>query len=99
MFAKHLVNIAFLVGRGLLNIASYSGHVGGRKSGLVSTVCAYAKNIVNHCLRTVNLYRIAPSMSVLSLSSARQVKGENFDKALKFVLCCIGKVDFTLKAE
>ena len=24
---------------------------------------------------------------------------EDFDKALKFVLCCIGKGDFTLKAE
>ena len=26
-------------------------------------------------------------------------KSEDFDKALKFALCCIGKGDFTLKAE
>ena len=45
-------------------VASYPGHVGGGKSGLVSTVCACAKNpmiswgIVYHRLRTVNLYRI-----------------------------------------
>ena len=31
-------------------------------------------------------------------NSARQVKGEDFDKPLKFALC-FGKVDFTLKAE
>ena len=36
---------------------------------------------------------------VSGLSRARQVKGEDFDKVLKFVLCCIGKVDFILKAE
>ena len=47
------------------NLASYPGHVGGGKSGLVSTVCACAKTpmiswgIVYHRLRTVNLYRIA----------------------------------------
>ena len=47
-------------------VASYPGHVGGGKSGLVSTVCTCAKNptiswgIVYHRLRTVNLYRIAP---------------------------------------
>ena len=45
-------------------LASYPGHVGGGKSGLVSTVCACAKNpmiswgIVHHRLRTINLYRI-----------------------------------------
>ena len=27
------------------------------------------------------------------------VKSEDFDKALKFTLCCIGKGDFTLKVE
>ena len=26
-------------------------------------------------------------------------KGEDFDKVLKFALCCIGKGNFTLKAE
>ena len=26
-------------------------------------------------------------------------KSEDFDKVLKFALCCIGKGDFTLKAE
>ena len=26
-------------------------------------------------------------------------KSEDFDKALKFALCCIGKGDFTLKEE
>ena len=26
-------------------------------------------------------------------------KSEDFDKALKFALCCIGKGEFTLKAE
>ena len=47
-------------------VASYPGHVGGGKSGLVSTVCTCAKKptiswgIVYHRLRTVNLYCIAP---------------------------------------
>ena len=54
-------------------LASYPGHVGGGKSGLVSTVCACAKNpmiswgIVYHRLRTVNLYRIAPKHIRLEL--------------------------------
>ena len=54
-------------------LASYPGHVGGGKSGLVSTVCACAKNtmiswgIVYHRLRTVNLYRIAPKHVRLEL--------------------------------
>ena len=54
-------------------LASYPGHVGGEKSGLVSTVCACAKNpmiswgIVYHRLRTVNLYRIAPKHVRLKL--------------------------------
>ena len=49
-----------------MRLASYPGHVVGWKSGLVSTVCACAKNptiswgIVYHRLRTVNLYRTAP---------------------------------------
>ena len=34
----------------------------------------------------------------LSLPSGRS-KREDFDKALKFALCCIGKGDFTLKAK
>ena len=47
-------------------VASYPGHVVGGKSGLVSTVCACAKNpmiswgIVYHRLQTVNLYHTAP---------------------------------------
>ena len=54
-------------------VASYPGHVGGGKSGLVSTVCACAKNpmissgIVYHRLRTVNLYHIAPKHVCLEL--------------------------------
>ena len=50
-------------------IASYPGHLFGGKSGLVSTVCACAKNPMiswgivyhrlYHRLRTVNLYRTA----------------------------------------
>ena len=54
-------------------LASYPGHVRGGKSGLVSTVCACAKNpmiswgIVYHCLQTVNLYRIAPKHVRLKL--------------------------------
>ena len=54
-------------------LASYPGHVGGGKSGLVSTVCACAKNpmiswgIVYHRLRTVNLYRIGPKHVRLEL--------------------------------
>ena len=84
------------------NLASYSGHVGGGKSGLVSTVCACAKNpmiswgIVYHRLRTVNLYHIAPKHVRLKLIP---LTAGDFDKALKFALCCIGKVNFTLKAE
>ena len=74
----------------------------GGKSGLVSTVCACAKNpmilwgIVYHRLRTVNLYRTAPKHGRLKLGL---VNSEDFDKALKFGLCCIGKGYFTLKAE
>ena len=80
-------------------LASYPGHVGGGKSGLVSTVCACAKNptiswgIVYHRLRTVNLYRTAPKHVRLAN------KSEDFDKALKSALCCIGKGDFALKAD
>ena len=54
-------------------LASYPGHVGGGKSGLVSTVCACTKTpmiswgIVYHCLRTVNLYRIGPKHIRLQL--------------------------------
>ena len=55
--------------------------------------------IVYHRLRTVSLYRIAPKHVRLELISRTAGQGENFHKALKFVLCCIGKVDFTLKAE
>ena len=90
-------------------IASYPGHVGGGKSGLVSTVCTCAKNpmiswgIVYHRLRTVNLYHILAYSSEARPSRAYPAnmagKSEDFDKALKFALCCIGKRDFTLKAE
>ena len=57
--------------------------------------------IVYHRLRTVNLYRIAPKHVRLELIPRTwQVnKSEDFDKALKFALSCIGKGDFTLKAE
>ena len=85
-----------------LEVASYPGHVVGGKSGLVSTVCACAKNpmiswgIAYHHLRTVNLYRTAPKHGRLKLGL---VNSEDFDKALKFGLCCIGKGYFTLKAE
>ena len=54
-------------------LASYPGHMVGGKSGLVSTVCACAKNpmiswgIVYHRLRTVNLYRTAPKHGRLKL--------------------------------
>ena len=59
-------------------LASYPGHLGGGKSGLVSTVCACAKNfmiswgIVYHRLQTVNLYCIAPKHA--SLLQALQLK-------------------------
>ena len=53
--------------------------------------------IVYHRLRTINLYHIAPMHVRLKLIP--QIKGEEFDKVLKFALCCIGKGDFTLKAE
>ena len=90
-------------------LASYPGHVGGGKSGLVSTVCACAKNpmiswgIVYHRLRTVNLYRILAYSSEACPSRAYPAnmagKSEDFDKPLKFALSRIGKGDFTLKAE
>ena len=79
--------------------------MGGRKSGLVSTVCVCVKNpmiswgIVYHRLQTVNLYHIAPKHIRLELIPHTAGKGEDFDKALKFAFCCIGKGDFTLKAE
>ena len=90
-------------------IASYPGHVGEGKSGLVSTIRACAKTpmillgVVYHCLRTVNLYRIlrycseaCPSRTYLANIAG---KGEDFDKALKFAPCCIEKGDFMLKAK
>ena len=68
-------------------LASYPGHVGGGKSGLVSTVCACAKNpmiswgIVYHRLRTVNLYRIAPKHFRLELIQRTwQVKAKTLIK-------------------
>ena len=79
-------------------LASYPGHVGGGKSGLVFTVCTCTKNpmiswvsytiVYEPLVFTVELQ----TTSVSSLSRTQQVKGEDFDKALKFVLCCIGKV-------
>ena len=91
----------------VLLVASYPGHVGGGKSGLVSTVCACAKTpmiswgIVYHRSQTINLYHIAPKHIRLELIQHTAGKSEDFDKALflKFALCCIGKGDFTLKAE
>ena len=65
-------------------------HVGGGKSGLVSTVCACAKNpmkwgIVYHRLRTVNLYRILAYSSEARPSQAYPAnmagKSEDFNKA------------------
>ena len=54
-------------------------------------------------LRTVNLYRILAYSSEARPSRAYPAsmagKSEDFDKALKFALCCIGKGDFTLEAE
>ena len=59
--------------------------------------------IVYHRLRTVNLYRILANSSEARPSRAYPAnmagKSDDFDKALKFALCCIGKGDFTLKAE
>ena len=90
-------------------VALYPGHVGGGKSGLVSTVCACVKNpmiswgIAYHRLRTVNLYRILVYSSEAHPSRAYPAKmagkSEDFDKALKYALCCIGKGNFTLKVE
>ena len=87
-------------------VASYPGHVGGGKSGLVSTVCACAKNpmiswgIVYHCLRTVNLYRILAYSSETRPSRAYPAnmagKSDDFDKSAQVR---IGKGDFMLKAE
>ena len=54
-------------------IAPYLGHMGGGKSGLVSTVCACAKTpmiswgIVYHRLLTIDLYRIGPKHVCLKL--------------------------------
>ena len=65
-------------------LASYPGHVGGGKSGLVSTVCACAKNpmiswgIVYHRLRTVNLYRIGPKhvrLELIPQTAGKSLKG------------------------
>ena len=76
-------------------LALYPGHVGGGKSGLVSTVCACAKNpmiswgIVYHRLQTVNLYCILVYSSEARPSQAYPAnmagKSEDFDKALKLL--------------
>ena len=59
--------------------------------------------IVYHRLQTVNLYRILAYSSEARPSRAYRANmagnSEDFDKALKFALCCIGKGDFMLKAE
>ena len=78
--------------------------MGGGKSGLVSTVCACAKNpmiswgIVYHRLRTVNLYHILAYSSEARSSRAYPAnmagKTMTLIKALKFALCY-----FMLKAE
>ena len=90
------------------DIASYPGHVGGGKRGLVSTVCACAKNpmiswgIVYHRLRTVNLYRILGYSSEARLSRTYPAnmagKSEDFDKALKFALCLYWKGRFHVES-
>ena len=81
---------------------------GESESDMVSTVCASAIThmiswgIVYHCLQTVNLCRIALKHVCLELVPvmAGKTKSEDFDKALKFALCCsIGKGDFMLKGE
>ena len=82
------------------------GHVGGGKSGLVSTVCACAKNpmiswgILYHRLRTVNLYRILAYSSEARPSRAYPAnmagKSEDFESAqVRSLLYWKG----TLKAE
>ena len=89
-----------------LELASYPGHVGGGKSGLVSTVCActnppppmFSWGIVYHHLQTINLIALKRVCFELILQTC-QVKVEDFDKVLKFALRCIGKGNFTLKAE
>ena len=75
-------------------LASHPGHVGGEKSGLVSTVCACAKNlmilwgIVYHRLRTVNLYRISTKHVRLELIPHTAGKSEDLIKrsSLLFVV-------------
>ena len=52
--------------------------------------------VVYHRLRNVNLYRTAPKHGRLKLGL---FNSEDFDKTLKFCLCCSGKGYFTLKAE
>ena len=77
-------------------LASHPGHVGGGKSGLVSTVCTCTKNpmiswgIVYHRLQTVNLYFILAYSSEAHPSRAYPTniagKSDDFDKALNFAL-------------
>ena len=93
-------------------LASYRGHVGGGKSRLVSMHCLRMRekphdfmgyripSFTNPLIFTV-YWRIAPKHVCLELiPRTRQVKARTLIKqALKFALCCIGKGDFTLKAE
>ena len=82
----------------LIPLASYPGHVVGEKSGLVSTVCACAKNpmiswgIVYHRLRTVNLYRTAPKHGRLKLIPRTwQVTVRTLIKRSSSVFVALGK--------
>ena len=80
-------------------LASYPGHDVGGKSGLVSTVCACAKNpmiswgIVYHRLRTVNLYRTAPKHGRLKLIPRTwQVAVRTLIKRSSSVFVALGKI-------
>ena len=79
-------------------LASYPGHVGGGKSGLVSsTVCACAKNlmiswgIVYHCLRTVNLYHIGTKHARLELIPHTAGKSEDLIKCSSLLFVVLEK--------
>ena len=88
----------------MVNLASYPGHVSEGKVAWYP-LFAHARKpndfmgyrIPSFTNRScVNLYRTAPKHGRLKLGL---VNSEDFDEALKFGLCCIGKGYFTLKAE
>ena len=76
-------------------MARYPMFAHARKTPMISW------GIVYHRLRTVNLYRTAPKHGRLKLipRTWQVLNSKDFDKALKFGLCCIGKGYSTLKAE